>query len=187
MAIDFTCPACGAGGKIADHWRGGSMHCPKCGAKVNISYDGRFSVVSAAQQDDSAFLYSVTADDVSRILRELGYDFEQSIDHQGDPMFRVQLHRFKTLVLMYGRNDDGSYRSMQLSAVFNKIRGVDMRRCNEWNRQMRYVTLSIDQDEDLFLETDVLVDGGIHPNNVKRWIERFEMGLMRFTEFADQS
>lgn len=55
---------------------------------------------------------------------------------------------------------------------------IKVSKVNDWNRGNYFSRLYLNNDDDkLYLEYDVELSGGVHPENIKRVLERFETAM----------
>ncbi|MDW8480224.1 MAG: YbjN domain-containing protein [Xanthomonadales bacterium] len=100
-----------------------------------------------------------------RILGDLGYTGAE-IDADGDVIVPMQGHRVLLLL--------GSHRGRYLMARF-AVTGsaADLKWANEWNRDLRFARVYLDQDGDPVLEAELDFVGGVRRANVEHFIRSF--------------
>ena len=95
------------------------------------------------------------------LMQELGYRAELTTDGQGDPKIRSAAGGANFSIYFYGCTDHRDCRSVQFSAGFDTKGGVDLLRMNDWNRNNRYGQASLDEEDDPYIEMDILMQGGL--------------------------
>jgi hypothetical protein len=127
---------------------------------------------------------NLTGNDMQAVLTEMGLVWERSVDPDGDPVFLVEIAGTKTLLFMYrGKSGAaGEYYSLQLSAAFGFPEGIgpDLNSINKWNYDKRFCRAFLDSDEDPVLQSELFMDGGVTPETVRRFLERFEWAVRDF-------
>ena len=95
------------------------------------------------------------------LMQDLGYRAELTSDGQGDPKIKSAAGGANFSIYFYGCADHRACRSVQFSAGFDTKEGVDLLRMNDWNRNNRYGQASLDEENDPYIERDILMEGGL--------------------------
>ncbi len=103
-------------------------------------------------------LTTVSGEEMAQIVRDEGYSPELDRDSRGDPMIRFRVEGYNCLLFFYGVKE-GRAISVQFRAAFREK--VPIEKVNEWNRKKRFLKVYLDEDDDINMDMDVDLEGGV--------------------------
>lgn len=136
---------------------------------------------AAAPSGPEKTITTVTIDAVAKIMQNAGYRAE-ILDGKNRPHLRTGLGGYTVLVFFYDCKDKNCG-ALQFYVGFKKAPKFNLTNINRWNAEMRYGKAYIDKDEDLAIEYDIALDGGVTQDFIKQQIYLFERVLSNFDRF----
>lgn len=87
-------------------------------------------------------------------------------DRQGDPRIRGRMEGKTYFVNFYGCRDGKNCRTIQFRAWFELKKKPTIEAANDYNMKYRFLKVYVDKDQDLAVEFDVNLDGGVTTRNL---------------------
>ena len=98
---------------------------------------------------------------ITEVMKSLGYRAELTTDDRGDPKIKSAAGGANFSVWFYGCNDGKDCNSIQFSAGFDMANGLEMSSVNDWNTRKRYGKVYLDDENDPYIEMDMMVGTGM--------------------------
>ena len=117
---------------------------------------------------------------VRQVLAEMEIDYEQSVDDDGDPIWRYTHKDILTTLVPYDPTIAGSYASLLFFAGWSTEGDFPLSAINEWNRISRFGRAYVDDQGDPVVELDLLLAGGVTVQTIKEYIYVFTETVMSF-------
>jgi hypothetical protein len=130
-----------------------------------------------------AFLVTVSGEEMAEIVREMGFVPELTKDGGGDPMIKLRIEGLRCQILFYGCKD-GRANSLQFNASFADK--APMQKMNEWNRKKRFGKAFLDADNDICIQMDVDLDGGVRKEYLEEILKRWRSVFTGFIIFMGE-
>jgi len=124
----------------------------------------------------------ITSSELEGILDEMNLRYESKTASDGDPLLVITLGDYTAVMFFYGCSSNGKCTSLEFWSYFSMSNPPTLSEINDWNSKWRYATAFIDSDNDPGISTDLDIAGGVSSDTIKRFIERFEFLLEKFTE-----
>ena len=124
-------------------------------------------------------------DRLVELLHEGGYVAERTTDGVGDPMIDVTLPGTSFEVYFYDCTDGSDCLTLQLSSGYDLPDGMSLERANEWNRDKRYATVYLDEEDDPFLQMDLNIDYGVTDKNFIDNVKMYVRLVGKFEDYID--
>jgi hypothetical protein len=102
-------------------------------------------------------------------------------DDYGDPLIEGRINGLLYYVFFYGCEENKNCNAIQFSASFEDPK-TDLGGVNEWNRNKRFGTASIDEDGDVSLQYDLNLAYGVSRANLD---DTFDYWRTVLAEFED--
>ncbi len=116
------------------------------------------------------------------LLREAGYAVELTTDNVGDPRISAALNGTNFSVYFYDCENGTACKTLQFSAGFDLRDGLSLESANSWNREKRYGTVYLDEENDPYLQMDVNIDYGVTEEN---FVDNFNLYTRLLEDFED--
>ena len=94
-------------------------------------------------------------------MQDLGYRAALTTDDQGDPKIKSAAGGANFSVYFYGCTAGKDCNSIQFSAGFDMKEAPSSDVVNDWNRHNRYGQVSLDSENDPYIEMDIAMKGGL--------------------------
>jgi len=117
---------------------------------------------------------------IRQVLAEMEIDYEQSVDDNGDPIWRYTQHGILTTLVSYDPTIADSYASLLFFAGWNTKGDFPFSTVNSWNRTSRFGRAYVDDQGDPVVELDLLLAGGVTVQTIKEYIYVFTETVMSF-------
>jgi len=127
----------------------------------------------------------VTAEEVSSVFQEKGFQAELTKDSSGNPLIRSSSGGVKFAVFFYGCNDAKRCDSIQFAAGFG-TKGVSAEKMAEWNRSKRFGRAYQDDDHDPWVEMDMDMKHGATSEALASDLDRWTIVLGQFAKQIGQ-
>ncbi|MGH1413890.1 MAG: YbjN domain-containing protein [Pelagimonas sp.] len=125
------------------------------------------------------------ANTLANLLKAEGYQVEVTTDKVGDPLIKGKLDGTNYDLFFYDCTDNANCRTVQFQVGYDMTNGMSLQRANQWNSDMRYATVYLDEEMDPFLQMDLNIDYGVSTTN---FVDNFKMWsnvLGQFEDFID--
>lgn len=135
------------------------------------------AVRSAAADTRMASVYTrISGEEMKALLQRYGYKAELTKDEGGDPKIMSAASGAKFVVFFYDCNEARSRTctTIQFSVAYNLDEKVSAATVNDWNREMLYGRLYLDDDGDPVLDHDIILTGGVSEENLKANLVQWE-------------
>jgi hypothetical protein len=123
---------------------------------------------------------SISGPEMESLLKDSGFSCELTSDSRGEPMIKFYVESFRSLIFFY-KVEGGRAQSIQFFAGFSAKPPVDQ--VNQWNRQKRFGRAYLDKDNDVCLEMDVDLEGGVRPEYIGEALRTWRALLVTFVGF----
>ena len=126
---------------------------------------------------------SVTAQQVTKVLSDLGFDFTLDKDGSGDPLIRMELKGgYKEVLFFYDDyKEHPGYESLQLYAAFSVKDKIPLQTVNNWNLKHRFARVYLDDEQDPAIESDLDLSGGVSlKGSLRVFLENFAANFETF-------
>lgn len=140
------------------------------------------SGVQAAQAAEGGRIDSIDVEQLAELLAEAGYRATPGRDGEGDPMLSSSAAGANFNIYMYGCEGDRC-KSLQFIAGFDLADGIAPQRINKWNRDKRYGSAYLDDEDDPWLQMDLDLEGGSSTGQFKEYAELWDTLLGQFQVF----
>ena len=117
---------------------------------------------------------------IRQVLAEMEIAYAQSVDDNGDPIWRYTHNNILTTLVSYDPTIAGSYASLLFFAGWNTKGDFPLSVINEWNRTSRFGRAYVDDQGDPVVELDLLLAGGVTAQTIKEYIYVFTETVMNF-------
>jgi hypothetical protein len=124
----------------------------------------------------------VGGEQLADLLAEAGYRATVGRDGEGDPMVSSSAAGANFSIYMYGCEDE-SCNSLQFIAGFDLADGIALQRINAWNRDKRYGSAYLDDEDDPWLQMDLDLEGGSSTGQLTEYVELWDTLLGQFQTF----
>ena len=129
-----------------------------------------------------AFLAGNDIDAMIEIMRDEGFRARRDVDGYGAPMITSSAAGRDFNVYFYGCDDaGGNCVSMQFKAGFDMEKGTTTAVVNDWNARKRYASAYLDDEDDPFIDYDVMLGGGVSLDAFKQSLYTWERAVGEFT------
>jgi hypothetical protein len=118
---------------------------------------------------------------IRQVLAEMEIAYEQSVDDNGDPIWRYTHKDILTTLVPYDPTIAGSYASLLFFAGWATEGDFPLSAINEWNRISRFGRAYVDDQGDPVVELDLLLAGGVTVQTIKEYIYVFTETVMSFS------
>jgi len=115
----------------------------------------------------------ISGEEMVKILQEAGYRATLSKDDEVDPLIKSAVAGKDFNVVMYGC-ENGRCKSFQFLAGFDLDKGSTAEVMNDWNRNRRFASAYLDDENDPFLQMDLDVEKGSSTEQVAMYLETWE-------------
>ena len=112
------------------------------------------------QSGPETIFRSISAEDLSAVLKDSGYLPEISKRSDGNPIIKFEVFGLRTVVFFFAPKD-GAYEGFQFFAGFSLQNKPGQAKMNDWNVAKRFAKAYVDSDGDPTLEMDVDLEGGV--------------------------
>jgi hypothetical protein len=126
---------------------------------------------------------TISGEELTEIVREMGFAPELTVDSQGDPMVKFRIEGLRCQILFYGCKD-GRANSIQFNSVFSS--DAPLEKINDWNLKKRFGKASLDADHDVLFQMDVDLDGGVKRDYFEEIIKRWRSVFLSFARFLSE-
>lgn len=119
--------------------------------------------------EPAAQMGGVSGPQVRDLLLSARYRAELLTDEHGDPVVRTAMEGVQVSVVFYGCSKDTPRicQSLQFGTGFDTHGEITLRKLNEWNSSRRFLKTFLDNDNNVITALDVLIIGGVSPDNLK--------------------
>jgi hypothetical protein len=124
----------------------------------------------------------IGGDQLVDLVADAGYRATPGRDNQGDPMVSSSAAGATFTIYMYGCEEDRC-KSLQFRAGFDLADGISLERINAWNRDKRYGSAYLDDENDPWLQMDLDLEGGATTGQVTEYVELWDTLLGQFQTF----
>lgn len=130
---------------------------------------------------DGQTIASISGDELARLFREFGLQFDMSADRDGDPAFALHYPQLKVRVTLYRDGETRRYSTLRFLAAFRAAtpRQADL---DVWNETSTISTAYVDEFGIPVLKTYLDLAGGISPDNLRSYVAAFEVSARYFME-----
>jgi hypothetical protein len=116
-------------------------------------------------------------------MHKLGYRAELASDNMGDPLIRSAASGLKYGIYFYGCEDHKDCTTIQFYLSLDMDRPIPLTVLNDWNRNKRFATAAMDDDNLPYIKMDINLDfGGI---TLPAFADNLELWKRVMTQFAD--
>ncbi len=125
------------------------------------------------------------ANALANLLKAEGYKVDVTTDKVGDPLLKGKLDGTNYDIFFYDCTNNANCRTIQFQVGYDMTNGMSLQRANQWNSDMRYATVHLDNEMDPFLQMDLNIDYGVSAEN---FVDNFKMWsnvLGQFEDFID--
>ncbi len=125
------------------------------------------------------------ANALANLLKAEGYQIDITTDKVGDPLLKGKLDGTNYDIFFYDCTNNANCRTIQFQVGYDMTNGMSLQRANQWNSDMRYATVHLDNEMDPFLQMDLNIDYGVSAEN---FVDNFKMWsnvLGQFEDFID--
>ena len=125
------------------------------------------------------------ANALANLLKAEGYQLDITTDKVGDPLLKGKLDGTNYDIFFYDCTNNANCRTIQFQVGYDMTNGMSLQRANQWNSDMRYATVHLDNEMDPFLQMDLNIDYGVSSEN---FVDNFKMWsnvLGQFEDFID--
>ncbi|WP_151719555.1 YbjN domain-containing protein [Gemmobacter serpentinus] len=98
---------------------------------------------------------------IVEVMQSLGYRAELTTDDRGDPKIKSAAGGANFSVWFYGCSSGKDCEAIQFSAGFDMENGMEMASVNDWNTRKRYGKVYLDDEQDPYIEMDMMVGTGM--------------------------
>ncbi|WP_299925425.1 YbjN domain-containing protein [uncultured Pelagimonas sp.] len=122
---------------------------------------------------------------LANLLKAEGYQLDITTDKVGDPLLKGKLDGTNYDIFFYDCTNNANCRTIQFQVGYDMTNGMSLQRANQWNSDMRYATVHLDNEMDPFLQMDLNIDYGVSAEN---FVDNFKMWsnvLGQFEDFID--
>lgn len=154
-------------------------------ATLGFADSGRNEATTEAVEPPPPVIVTIDAtmpDKVADVFRDSGYQAQLETDSDGDPTIKTSFGGISTQIFFYGCSDGRDCKEIQFSSGFDLTDGITFGKINEWNRTNRYGSAYRDDEDDPWLRETVVLDGGVTPDNVRNWIDRWDVAIGLFKD-----
>ncbi len=134
------------------------------------------------EQSGGETLDRITPNQMANLLRNRGNRAEV-VTENNRTRLRTQIGNRRVTIYFYACNDGGC-QSIQYRALFEKSERFTLAFVNAWNYEKRFAKAYLDADQDLVLEWDVDLDGGVTVGFVSESVATFQTMLTAFDRFT---
>ncbi len=128
---------------------------------------------------NETLIETVSGEELTLILREMGFSPELKTDRGGDPLVSFQIEGLKCFIACYGCQGARAT-SLQFGTGFSDKKPLET--INAFNRATRFGKAYLDSDGDLMLTLDLALQGGVSRKYLEEMIRRWRgvfVGLCR--------
>lgn len=140
------------------------------------------AAMPAALAAETGRIDRVGGEQLAELVADAGYRATPGRDGQGDPMVSSSAAGANYTIYMYGCEEDRC-KSLQFIAGFDLADGIGLQRINAWNRDKRYGSAYLDDEEDPWLQMDLDLEGGATTGQVTEYVELWDTLLGQFQAF----
>jgi len=137
------------------------------------------AAMSAAQAGE---IDRIGGEQLADLVADAGYRATPGRDSQGDPMVSSSAAGANYTIYMYDCEEDRCS-SLQFLAGFDLADGIALERINAWNRDKRYGSAYLDDENDPWLQMDLDLEGGATTGQVTDYVELWDTLLGQFQTF----
>jgi hypothetical protein len=134
------------------------------------------------EQSGGETLDRIAPNQMATVLRNRGNRAE-IVTENNRTWLRTQIGNRRVTIYFYACNDGGC-QSIQYRALFEKSDRFTLAFVNAWNYEKRFAKAYLDADQDLVLEWDVDLDGGVTVGFVSESVATFQTMLTAFDRFT---
>ena len=146
------------------------------------------AALSLVLAGDAALAQSLDASDATRlhaIVKACNASAELTKDDVGDPKLRVEAHGVTYSVFFYGCSAGRYCRTLQFQVGLDLDSGLAAEEANRWNRERRFASTYLDDENDPFLQMDLIMEYAMTEENFREAVRVWEASLADFLEFVD--
>lgn len=137
-----------------------------------FGYDGRtaltFTLTHGQRAETGALYRTLSPEDLRKLLHGWGYRAEIGTTVSGNPVVRSGAGGFKFHILFAWPAKDGPlYGCLNFVTVFVARPGLSYPVINEISRSSRFARLYLDEENDLILERDIPLTGGVSIGHIQ--------------------
>ena len=121
---------------------------------------------------------SATADDLAKIIQDIGYRAEIAKNNAGKRFVRTRIGGKDVAILLFLCSDGEVCKSSTIGTYFTPAKKDDeaksLRITNKFMSDRSFVRAYVDKDKDIVVETDIAFSGGITKDHYKVLLDAFE-------------
>ena len=155
--------------------------------KLSVFTAGLISILSwgfgysaSSQMIDASDPFSIVG-----LIQQEGYQAKLESNESGDPKISGRLDSLNWNMIFYSCQDNRNCASVQLVSAFDLPDGMSMERVNEFNRNLRWADVDLDEEGDPFLRMDINLAFGVSEDNFKDSFDWWRIMLAEFATFID--
>lgn len=133
------------------------------------------------EEPKQQFFDTISGEELTAIIREMGFTPELGKDSQGDPIIKLQIEGMRTGVFFYGTKD-GNGRARSLSFYLGFSDKCPIEKINTWNAKKRFAKAYVDENGTSF-NFDVDLDGGVRREYFTEILKRWRGLVGEFASF----
>lgn len=155
-------------------------------AMMSIPDSDDEDVVATAATSSGDVINFVGSEVIGDILDNLGYSYDVTTDHVGDPLLNIERGETGTRslqVVFYNCDDSGDEsvcEDFQIRAAFAPIKGATLKVINAFNRENRWARVYLDERNSPVFEMDVNAFGGLGKESLTTLIQVYFSILEEF-------
>jgi len=100
-------------------------------------------------------------ENIADIIRAMGFQARMDKDGAGDPLIRSSSNGVAFQIEFYGCTDNANCNSLRFYAGYDLRSGTTLDVVNQWNRDKRYLSAYLDDEDDPYLQMDINMAGGV--------------------------
>lgn len=104
---------------------------------------------------------AASPESIADVIRELGFQARMDKDGTGDPLIRSSANGVQFQIEFYGCTDNAQCESLRFYAGYDLREGTTLDVVNEWNKDKRFLSAYLDEEDDPYLQMDINTEGGI--------------------------
>ena len=109
-------------------------------------------------------------------------DRRAETDGEGDPLIRSSGNGSSFSIFFYGCTDNAACKALRFTAGYDLANGAKLETVEAWDRERRFASAYLDDEDDPFLQMDVNTDGGITQTNFEKTFELWQRLKVEFEE-----
>ena len=148
--------------------------------KLALALSALFSSATGcfAETAQREVFLSATADDLAKIIQDIGYRAEIAKNNAGKRFVRTRIGGMNVAILLFLCSDGEVCKSSTIGTYFTPAKKDDeaksLRITNKFMSDRSFVRAYVDKDKDIVVETDIAFSGGITKEHYKVLLDAFE-------------